>query len=165
MICILFLFLCQTVSSHFHLLRVGAGCSTLQFPENYLYSFKFAIFLPTNFSEEPKIKKSVASNSKKAPAGQATGATDKAGKSWVLEQNGNHFTLQLAVFSTSKAARNFIDQESLNGLIASHPVYKDERVLYAVLYGSYRNRSEADNAKRSLGHLKPWIRQFKELHR
>ncbi|NNJ95912.1 MAG: SPOR domain-containing protein [Gammaproteobacteria bacterium] len=71
----------------------------------------------------------------------------------------------MAVFSTSKAARNFVDQEFLNGLIASHPVYKDKRVLYAVLYGSYRNRSEADNAKQSLRHLKPWIRQSKELHR
>lgn len=112
-----------------------------------------------------KMKQSVDNNSKNAPGGQASKATVKAGKSWVLEQNKNHFTLQLAVFSTSKAARNFIDQESLNGLIASHPVYKDKRVLYAVLYGSYRNRSEADNAKQSLGHLKPWIRQFKELHR
>jgi len=111
------------------------------------------------------IKNSAASNSKKAPAGQASGATDKARKSWVLKQNENHFTLQLAVFSTSKAAQNFIDQESLGGIVANHPVHKDKRVLYAVLYGSYRNRSEAENAKRSLGHLEPWIRQFKELHR
>jgi len=111
------------------------------------------------------MKISVDNNSKNTPAGQASRATVKADKSWVLEQNKNHFTLQLAVFSTSKAAQNFIDQESLNGLIASHPVYKDKRVLYAVLYGSYRNRSEADNAKQSLSHLNPWIRQFKELHR
>ncbi|MGB5538059.1 MAG: SPOR domain-containing protein, partial [Thiogranum sp.] len=112
-----------------------------------------------------EMKQSVDNKSKNVPAGQASRATVKADKSWVLEQNENYFTLQLAVFSTPKAARNFIDQESLSGVVASHPVYKDKRVLYAVLYGSYRNRSEADNAKRSLGHLKPWIRQFKELHR
>jgi hypothetical protein len=108
-------------------------------------------------------KKSVDRKSKNTPAVQASKA--KAGRSWVLEQNKNHFTLQLAVFSTSKAAENFIDQESLSGIVANHPVHKDKRVLYAVLYGSYRNRSDADNAKRTLGHLKPWIRQFKELRR
>jgi len=86
-------------------------------------------------------------------------------RSWVLEQNENYSTLQLVVFSTSKSGRNFIDQESLSEIVANHPVYEDRRVLYALLYGSYRNRSEADNAKRSIGHLKPWIRQFKELHR
>ena len=113
-----------------------------------------------------EIKKSFNSKNKNhAPAGPVSGATVKAGKKWILEQNENHFTLQLAAFSTSKAAQNFIDRESLSGIVANHPVHKDNRVLYAVLYGSYRNRSDADNAKRSLGHLKPWIRQFKELRR
>jgi len=112
-----------------------------------------------------EMKKSAGNRSKNASAGQVSEATVKSGKSWVLEQNENHFTLQLAVFSTSKAAQNFIEQESLSGIISNYPVHKDKRVLYAVLYGSFRNRSEAENAKRSLGHLKPWIRQFKELHK
>jgi hypothetical protein len=38
------LFLCQTVSSHFHLLRLGVRMLYPYFPENYLSCFKFAIF-------------------------------------------------------------------------------------------------------------------------
>jgi hypothetical protein len=34
---------------------VGAGCSTPQFSENYLSYNESAIFLPTNFSDEPII--------------------------------------------------------------------------------------------------------------
>ena len=37
------------VARHFHLLRVGAGCSTLQFPDNYPSCFKFVIFYPLIF--------------------------------------------------------------------------------------------------------------------
>jgi len=112
-----------------------------------------------------EMKKSVGNKSNNVPARQSSGTTVKAGKSWVLKQDKNHFTLQLAAFNTSKAAQNFIDQESLSGIVVNYPMYKDNRALYAVLFGSYRNRSEADNAKRSLRHLKPWIRQFKELQR
>jgi hypothetical protein len=43
-ISILLLFLCQTVSSHFHLLRLGVRMLYPYFPENYLSCFKFAIF-------------------------------------------------------------------------------------------------------------------------
>ncbi|MBL3619036.1 MAG: type IV secretory system conjugative DNA transfer family protein, partial [gamma proteobacterium endosymbiont of Lamellibrachia anaximandri] len=40
---------------NFHLLRTGAGCSTLKSQTNFLYRNESAIFLPTNFPEEPEL--------------------------------------------------------------------------------------------------------------
>ncbi len=101
--------------------------------------------------------------SHKTPAGETAAATPVTNDRWVLQQDDNHFTLQLGAFSTPEAAEDFVDRQSLSGVIASYPVLKDKRVLYAVLYGSYEKRTQAEQARRSLGRLKPWIRQFKEL--
>ena len=90
---------------------------------------------------------------------------EQLSENWVLRQNKNHFTLQLAAFSTPDAARTFVDQHSLSGVVTVYQVRKEKRVLYAVLHGSYRNRLEADKATRSLRHLTPWIRQFAELQK
>ncbi len=43
------------VARHFHLLRIGAGCSTLNIPESLSFLPSVLYILPTNFPEEPKI--------------------------------------------------------------------------------------------------------------
>jgi cell division septation protein DedD len=96
---------------------------------------------------------------------QKTAGKEQLSENWVLRQNKNHFTLQLAAFSTPDAARTFVDQQSLSGVATVYQVRKEKRILYAVLHGSYGNRLEAEKATRSLRHLKPWIRQFAELQK
>ena len=97
--------------------------------------------------------------------GQTTATGEQVSGEWMLRQNKNHFTLQLAAFSTADAARIFVAQQSLSGVVTIYPMHKEKRVLYVVLYGRYRNRPEADKAMRSLRHLRPWVRQFAELQK
>jgi septal ring-binding cell division protein DamX len=90
-------------------------------------------------------------------------AKTQVGRPWVLAQNHNHFTLQLAVFSSLKAAKKFTDSVSLDEAIAIAPLGKDKRGKFVVMSGSYKSRSEADKAKERLKKLKPWVRQFKDI--
>ena len=81
-----------------------------------------------------------------------------AGERWVLAQDDSRFTLQLAVFSQRKSAERFVGGLSLGGPIHIYPVRKNGSTQFAVLYGSYANRAEADREKHRRGHLKPWVR-------
>lgn len=117
--------------------------------------------------------------SKKLPAAKAVkkSVTDKKTKTaisapsqdaethWVLAQQASHFTLQLAVFSTKEPARKFIAKQSLGGLLVIYPMRKGRTTQYAVLYGSYEKRADADRAKKRLKHLKPWVRQFGDVRK
>ena len=95
----------------------------------------------------------------------ASTVTTNAGERWVRVQKENRFTLQLAVFSKQASARKFIKQQSLSGQIGIYPIRKGQTTQFAVLYGSYAKRTEADKAKQRLKHLKPWVRQFGELRK
>jgi septal ring-binding cell division protein DamX len=107
-------------------------------------------------------KKMGSGKKKKAAAGAASKNT---GERWVLAQKENRFTLQLAVFSKRESARKFIAQKSLSGQVGIYPIRKDQTTLFAILYGSYKKRTEADRAKQRLKHLKPWVRQFGEIRK
>ncbi len=85
------------------------------------------------------------------------------GKNWILAQPKGHFTLQLAVFSTTGAARKYITDTPLWDIIALAPLGKDNRGQYVVLSGSYPTRAEADKAKARYPKLKPWVRQFLDI--
>ena len=88
-----------------------------------------------------------------------------AGERWVLAQNAHHFTLQLAVFSKRESARRFIAQQSLSARVHIYPLSKGNGTRFAVLYGSYAKRIDADRAKQALKRLGPWVRQFGEVRK
>jgi septal ring-binding cell division protein DamX len=85
------------------------------------------------------------------------------GKNWILAQPKEHFTLQLAVFSSTGAARKYITDTPLPGSVALAPLGTDKRGQYVVLAGSYPTRSEAEKAKARYSKLKPWVRQFLDI--
>jgi septal ring-binding cell division protein DamX len=108
-----------------------------------------------------KAVKRIASGRKNEAAAGATAAAPRdAGEGWVLAQEEHHFTLQLAVFSQRESARRFIAQQSLAGQVGIYALRKGQSTQFVVLYGSYVKRTDADQAKRRLKHLKPWVRQF-----
>ena len=109
------------------------------------------------------VKETVSGNKKQPTAAASRAVPDDAGERWVLAQSKDRFTLQLAVFSTREAARKFVAQLSLAGRVAIYPVRKARSTQFAVLYGSYATRSDADRAKQKLEYLKPWRRQFGEV--
>ena len=108
----------------------------------------------------PTAKKNASK--KKSHTAAPGAATRDDGERWASAQDNNRFTLQLAVFSKRDSARKFIAQHALSGQVGIYPVRKGKSTQFAVLYGSYANRAEADRAKSRLKHLKPWVRQFGE---
>jgi soluble lytic murein transglycosylase-like protein len=96
--------------------------------------------------------------------GPVTAASKNLGKSWILAQPKRHFTLQLGVFSTTRAARKYMTENPLPGIVALAPLGKDKQGQFVVLSGSFPTRAEADQAKARYKRLKPWIRPFKDIH-
>ena len=92
--------------------------------------------------------------------GSGNSSNDRA---WILAQNGNHFTLQLATFSSYQAAQKFIADYRIAGAVTVATVGKDKKDLFVVLKGSFENRAEADKLKQQYQKLKPWVRQFKDI--
>lgn len=97
------------------------------------------------------------------PRQQPTPTNLRFGKNWILAQPKEHFTLQLAVFGTTHAARKYIMDTQLPGIVTLAPLGKDNRGQYVVLTGSYPTRAEADKAKARYSKLKPWVRQFLDI--
>jgi hypothetical protein len=112
----------------------------------------------------PTAVKKVVSSKKKRQAAAGAASPDAAER-WVLAQNGNRFTLQLAVFSKRESAQKFIAQQSLSGQIGIFTMHKGRTTQFAVLYGSYVKRADAQRAKQRLKHLNPWMRRFAEVRK
>jgi len=99
-----------------------------------------------------------------APDKQPSAASrDDVGKVWILAQNNNHYTLQLAVFSSLKAAQQFTADNQLKGTVAIAPLGKDKEGQFVVLNGSFKNKAAAEERKRQYKSLKPWVRQIKDI--
>jgi hypothetical protein len=105
------------------------------------------------------------SSNKKSNATASSPVVRDEGERWVSAQDSNRFTLQLAVFSKRESARKFIAQHALSGQVGIHAVRKGKSMQFAVLYGSYAKRTDADRAKSRLRHLEPWVRQFGEARK
>ena len=95
--------------------------------------------------------------------GRTAGAADTASR-WLLAQPAQHFTLQLATFSTRDAASNFIRQQALPTSVYVYARRQGQSIQYLVLHGSYPSRAAADPDKRHYASLQPWLRQFVDLH-
>lgn len=84
-------------------------------------------------------------------------------EAWIKQQNKNHFTLQLGVFSTYQSAKNFIRQQGINGNFAVYQKRKNKPLLYGVVYGYYATQQSAEHERVRFKQIKPWIRPFKEI--
>ena len=90
------------------------------------------------------------------------------GTEWLKAQADKNFTLQLMAVKDENTARQFIEAHHLHDKAAYFPVTRNGQTLYALVYGSFSQRSEAAQAAKSLpaawGSPSPWIRSFKSLH-
>ncbi len=128
--------------------------------------------LPAKSSPPPKqsvlsrqrLEKSKPSAKPPPTKGQATASNKQYGKSWILAQPKSHFTLQLGVFSTTRAARKYMTDNPLPDIVALAPLGKDKPGQFVVLTGSYPTRAAADKMKARYRKLKPWIRPFLDIH-
>ena len=92
---------------------------------------------------------------------------DAPGSEWLRAQAPNNYTLQLMAVKEEKTARQFIEANHLQDKAAYFTVRSHGQTLYAVVYGSYPQRSDAVQAAKGLpavwGAPNPWIRSFKSL--
>lgn len=86
---------------------------------------------------------------------------------WISAQVSSNYTLQLMAVKNESTARKFILSHDLNDKAAYFPVKSKGQTLYAVIYGSFSQRSEAVRAAKSLPSAwdtpNPWIRRFRSL--
>jgi septal ring-binding cell division protein DamX len=112
----------------------------------------------------PQVKKQPPKKAPSPPIKQQTLVSkQRVGKSWVLAQKKNHYTLQLAVFNSYKAAQKFAANTPTTGTLAIAPLGKDKLGQFVVLNGSFEKKTEAGRLKKQYKRLKPWIRQFKDV--
>ena len=94
--------------------------------------------------------------------------TDRFEKtSWWLTQSPNRYTLQLLGTYNLRTVKEFIrDQGSLDGFSYFQAVHNN-RDWFVVVYGNYRNRSEAiaavETLPKELQSLNPWARSVKGI--
>lgn len=110
------------------------------------------------------IKRNTQSNVKNAATKPAGGIHRE---DWLLEQNPQHYTLQLMAIREEATIVRFIKVNDLQDQAAYFNTYKNGKEWIAVVYGSYSTRSDADLAAKQLqkriARLKPWIRSLKSV--
>jgi len=110
----------------------------------------------------------VANNPVKQESAVASAQADRFDKTtWLLGQNPNRYTLQLLGTHTLSTVKDFIrDQGSLDGLSYFETVHNG-REWFVVVYGLYRNRSQAiagiEALPRDLRALTPWARGLRGI--
>lgn len=76
------------------------------------------------------------------------------------------FAVQLLALSSAEAVEKFVVDAGVPGLAAAR-IERDGSLLYVLLLGIYRDRTDAAraaaNAPVELGHLSPWIRPLRTL--
>lgn len=84
---------------------------------------------------------------------------------WLFSTQAKPYTLQLASFANDKNLERFLDQEQLrNDAQARQFISRRDGIEWKyVLYGSYANLTEAEQAKQKKGFNQAWIRQVKNI--
>lgn len=87
---------------------------------------------------------------------------------WLLEQNPNHYTLQLLAAHKQTTVNNFLITHKLRATeLAYYYSINNEQDWHSLVYGvypDYRSAMDAvDALSLSLKKLKPWIRQFSSV--
>ncbi len=89
------------------------------------------------------------------------------GVNWIMQQNPDHYTLQLAVMTDAIGIMNFIDRYGLEGRMAMYRIKRDEQRLLSLIYGVYEDiesaRHAIDELPESLQRLKPWGRLLDDI--
>jgi DamX protein len=83
---------------------------------------------------------------------------------WLRRQPSDHFTLQLLATSSREKRDQFVNRQAQPERFATFETRRNNAAWYAVTYGSFATRAEANAAAAALpssvGRVEPWIRTF-----
>lgn len=93
---------------------------------------------------------------------EAAGNNGIKREAWLLDQDPNHFTLQLMAANNEAGVVKFITDNGVEEFSAYFFSRRDGNPWYAVTYGSYASRADANAVQlpASLRGVKPWVRSF-----
>jgi len=81
---------------------------------------------------------------------------------WILDQDPNHFTLQVLGTGNKNSIKTFIKKHNLVENPAVFQTLRNGKQWYSVIYGSYDSKASAAEVKKQISNkrLKPWLRRF-----
>ena len=99
------------------------------------------------------------------PKAQPAKITTLAGlkdERWILDQEPNHFTLQLLGTQNKASIKQFTKTTKITDNVAVYQTLRNGKPWYAVIYGSYDTKEAALQNKKNLENkkIKPWLRRF-----
>ena len=111
-------------------------------------------------SQPDQATQNIVEASDAAPSSSDTNGIKR--EQWLLEQNPDHFTLQLTAANNEPGIIKFIEDRDIAQSSAYFFSRRDGNPWYAVTYGSYASRAEANSVQlpSSLRGVKPWVRSF-----
>ena len=120
----------------------------------------------------PAVAAATVTGAAATSAGSATAATPTAstsaggesGESWLLVQDPQDYTLQLLATHDEDLIRAYLNKHQFTETVVYFAFQRNGKQWYAAVYGSYLDKSEAQDAVATLppstGKNPPWIRQF-----
>lgn len=90
-------------------------------------------------------------------------------EAWILEQNPEHYTLQLVAGKNIDTLRKFIQRHALSESIALYRSTRKNQPWYGLVYRTFPTKQAAIDARshlpKSLQRLKPWVRNLGALQK
>jgi DamX protein len=88
---------------------------------------------------------------------------------WILQQDPDHFTLQLVAGNNLKTLRDFIRQHPLDGPLAIYHSTRKGKPWFGLIQHDFPSKQDAVNARsqlpESLRKEGPWVRRFAALQK
>lgn len=99
------------------------------------------------------------------PKAQPSKITSLAGlknERWILDQEPNHFTLQLLGTQNKESISQFTKTNKLTNDVAVYQTLRNGKPWYSLIYGSYSSKPDANISKNKISNnkVKPWLRRF-----
>lgn len=99
------------------------------------------------------------------PKAQPAKVTNLAGlkdERWILDQEPNHFTLQVLGTKNKNSIKTFTTKHQLNDSAAVFQTLRNGKPWYSVIFGSYATKDAAAKSKKKITNskVKPWLRRF-----
>ncbi len=103
------------------------------------------------------------------PAGGQRVVVIQTPQEWILAQNANYYTLQLASSTNRKLIEKYYNQNQLQGTAGYYVNRRQGEDWYALVYGAYPSVGEANAAiaglPKDLRKWSPWVRKLKDIQR
>ncbi len=116
--------------------------------------------------ETAKPDKPEPGSAQKATSGNAAAKTK--GEAWIWTQNPADYTIQLIALSTEAGIKDYLKKNVIESKSAYFKRVRDGKTLYVLIYGSYADKSSAQQAAKQLSikinNSQPWIRNFSAVH-